>query len=132
MKNRLLGIFRNKNFLLSLLFVLIAFISIFLLIWISQDFSFDEFFTYIKTASPKWIISSVLSMLMFIVFEGMALTVICRVFGYKTRLHQGYIFCSRYIFFCHNTISNGRSACKCIFYDQGRHFRRYGNGSFAA
>lgn len=99
MKNKLLRLFKNKNFLFSLLFVLIAAISIVLIIWMSQDFSLGEFFTYIKTASPEWIIASVLSMVLFIVFEGLALTVICRGFGYKTKLSGGFIYSAADIYF---------------------------------
>lgn len=99
MKNKLLRLFQNKNVLFTLIFALIALLSIFLIIWVSQDFSFGEFFTYIKTASPEWIFTSVLSMVMFIVFEGMALTVICRGFGYKTKIRHGFIYSAADIYF---------------------------------
>lgn len=94
--NRLL---QNKNFLLSIVFVLIAAISIFLVIWKSQDFSLLEFFRYTRSASPFWISSALISMVLFILFEGMALTVICRVFGYKTQLKHGYIYSAADIYF---------------------------------
>ncbi len=98
-KNKIPRIFKNRNFLLSFIFVLIALASILLIIWQSQEFSFGEFFGYIKTASPLWICASLISMVMFIIFEGMALTVICRVFGYKTTLLNGYIYSSADIYF---------------------------------
>ena len=98
-KNKIPRIFQNKNFLFTLIFVLIAVTSILLIIWQSQEFSFGEFFRYIGSASPLWICASVLSMMMFILFEGMALTVICRVFGYKTTLFNGYIYSAADIYF---------------------------------
>ena len=89
----------SKNLFLSLLFVAIAAISVFAIIHQSKTFSLSDFSGYIKNASPLWLGVSVLSMFAYILFEALALLIICRAFGYGTRFSYGYIYSASDIYF---------------------------------
>ncbi len=89
----------NKNWFWSILFVVIALGSIFAVILQSKSFSFSDFFAYIKGASPLWIATSFTSMFAYIFFEALALLIICRAFGYRTKLSHGYIYSTSDIYF---------------------------------
>ena len=52
-------------------------------------------------------------------FEGEALREIVFHMGYPTKHRHAFcIFRSGYLFFCNHTISIGRTACQCVFYDK--------------
>ena len=90
---------KSKNAVWLVVFILIAAISIWAVAAQSRSFSAAEFFSYISTASPVWLCSAVLSTLMFILFEGMALMVTCRLLGHKIRFRHGYIYSASDIYF---------------------------------
>lgn len=90
---------KNKNAVWLVVFILIAAISVWAVAAQSRSFSAAEFFSYISTASPVWLCSAVLSTLMFILFEGMALMVTCRILGHKIRFRHGYIYSASDIYF---------------------------------
>ena len=93
------GAKRSKNALWLVVFILIAAISIVAVAAQSRSFSAADFFSYISTASPVWILSAVASTLLFIFFEGMALMVTCRMLGHKIGFGQGYIYSASDIYF---------------------------------
>lgn len=93
------GAKRSKNALWLVVFILIAAISIVAVAAQSRSFSAADFFSYISTASPVWILSAVSSTLLFIFFEGMALMVTCRMLGHKIGFGQGYIYSASDIYF---------------------------------
>ncbi len=83
----------------SLLFVIIALGTIAAVMLQNQNFSLSEFGSYIQEASFPWLVASLTCMLLYILFEGLALLIICRAFGYKRNLWQGYIYSSADIYF---------------------------------
>ncbi len=89
----------SKNLFWSLIFIAIAAISIFAIIIQSKTFSLTDFSRYIKNASPLWLGVSVLSMFAYIIFEALALLIICRAFGYRTTFSHGYIYSASDIYF---------------------------------
>ena len=90
---------KSKNAVWLVVFILIAAISVWAVAAQSRSFSAAEFFSYISTASPVWLCSAVLSTLMFIIFEGMALMATCRLLGHKIRFRHGYIYSASDIYF---------------------------------
>lgn len=89
----------SKTWIWSIIFVLIAIISIFAVIAQSRNFSVADLTALISEASPLWLAAAFVAMLLFIFFEGAALCVLCRVFGHKTRLRDGYIYSAADIYF---------------------------------
>ena len=83
----------------SLLFVIIALGTIAAVILQNKNFSLSDFGNFIQEASFPWLFASLTCMLLYILFEGLALLVICRAFGYKRNLWQGYIYSSADIYF---------------------------------
>lgn len=89
----------KRKALWSLLFALIAGLSIWAVISQIEGFSFSKFWDFIASSNIMWIGVSVLSMLGFILFEGAALLYICRSFGYKSSLGQGFLYSASDIYF---------------------------------
>lgn len=90
---------QKNQWVWSLLFVIIALGTIAAVMMQNNNFSLSEFYQYIKNASLPWILASLACMILYILFEGIALLVICRAFGYKRNLWQGYIYSSADIYF---------------------------------
>lgn len=96
----------------TILFVAIAAVTLWTIF--SQDsFSISEFGAFLKGMKPWWLIAAFASMLGFILFEGLALLVIIRSFGYKKSLGHGAIYASGDIYFSAITPSatGGQPAC---------------------
>lgn len=89
----------KKQWLFMVLFVGIAVISVVTVVSQSKEFSLTDFTAYIKDASIPGLIVALLSMLGFIVFEGIALLILCRAFGHKRSFWQGYIYSTSDIYF---------------------------------
>ena len=90
---------KSKNGIWLVVFILIAAISIWAVAAQSRSFSAAEFFSYISTASPVWLLSAVASTVLFILFEGMALVVTCRLLGHRIGFRHGYIYSASDIYF---------------------------------
>ncbi len=93
------GIPGNKQWAWSFLFILIAVGTIAAVILQNKDFSFSDFSEFIQSASTPWLLASLGCMLLYILFEGVALLIICKAFGYKQNLWRGYIYSSADIYF---------------------------------
>ena len=89
----------KKQLLFAVLFALIAAMSVWAVISQSKDFSIDNFVDYIQNASIPWLIAAVAGMLGFILFEGFALQVLCRAFGYRSKFRHGFIYSASDIYF---------------------------------
>jgi len=89
----------RKQLIFTFLFIGIAVLSIALVMLQSRDFSLPDFMRYVKSASPVWLIVSLLSMLGFIFFEAFAILTLCRAFGAKKSLWNGYIYSASDIYF---------------------------------
>ena len=89
----------RKQVLFMLLFVLIAAMSVWAVMSQSQNFSLADFSSYIQNASVPWLIAAIASMLGFILFEGIAIQILCRAFGYRSTFRQGFIYSASDIYF---------------------------------
>lgn len=89
----------SKNWFWSILFVVIALGSVLAIVIQSRSFSLSDFSVYIKNSSPLWLGISLLIMLSYIIFESLALLIICRAFGYKTKLSHSYTYSASDIYF---------------------------------
>ena len=85
--------FGAKNRILwTIVFIVIAALSIWAVISQTGNFSFKSFAEFVKNSNPYWLAGAVISMLGFIFFEAFALIYICRAFGYKTGLKSGFVY----------------------------------------
>ncbi len=83
----------------TVLFLVIAALSIWAVTSQAKDFTFSAFYEFIATANPLWLCSAVASMLCFIIFEGLALLVICKAFGYGRSFGRGFVYSAGDIYF---------------------------------
>lgn len=90
---------RKKQILFIFLFLVIAALSIWAVSSQSKDFSISHFGAYIQHANKPWLIAAIAGMLGFIIFEGLAIQVLCRAFGYRTTFRQGFIYSASDIYF---------------------------------
>ena len=90
----------KKKTLLSLsFFVLLVALTIFTLVNQSKSFSFKNFYDFLRTSNPIYVILSIVSMFGFIIFEGLALVRICRIFGFKRKKNRAFLYASPDIYF---------------------------------
>ena len=95
---------KNKNskknkLLWSVIFVIIAALSVWAVIAQNKNFSFRAFLDFFTGASPMYIVVAVLCMFAFILFEGLALKCICGAFGYKFSVKSSISYSSADIYF---------------------------------
>ena len=82
-----------KNKLLwTVVFVVLAVMSVVAVTNMSKDFTVENFVSYIKGSSPSLICAAVISMLGFVIFEGLALLAVVKGFGYKQKFIHGLIY----------------------------------------
>lgn len=89
----------KKQWLFMVLFAAIAAISVWAVMSQSREFSLSDFTAYIRHASVPWLVVALLSMLGFILFEALALLVLCRAMGYRRSLWHNYIYSASDIYF---------------------------------
>ena len=111
---------RNK-LLWSVLFVTIAAATIWAVLSQSKAFSLRSFVSYASGASKPWLAMALLSMLGFIVFEGEALVVICRAFGYPVSHTHAFVYSASDIYVSAITpsASGGQPACAWFMINDG-------------
>ena len=85
--------FSLKNRIIwTVVFIVIAALSVWAGVAQSGSCSFKSFFEFVKGSNPWWLLSATLSMLGFIIFEGIALIYVCRAMGYKTGFKGGFVY----------------------------------------
>lgn len=89
----------KKNWIFSLVFIAIAALTFWAVTAQIGDFSVSEFMGHIRRSDPGWLMAAVVSMLGFIVFEGVALLVITRSFGYGKSPLRGFVWSAGDIYF---------------------------------
>jgi hypothetical protein len=89
----------KKPLIWFIVFVILVALTLFTIISQSKNFSIDSFGDYIASASWQWIVLAFLGMLGFIVFEGLAILVICRAFGYRRKIRRGLVYSVTDIYF---------------------------------
>lgn len=111
----------RKKLLWTVLFAVIAAATVWAVVSHSKAFSAASFASYISGASKVWLIAAILSMLGFVVFEGEAVTSICRAFGCFPNHKQGFIYSASDIYFSAITpsASGGQPACAYFMIKDG-------------
>lgn len=89
----------KRQWLMILLFFVIAAVSIWAVSAQSREFSLGDFMEYIREASLPWLLAAVLSMLGFIFFEALALLTLSKAMGKQRTLWQGCTYAAADIYF---------------------------------
>lgn len=89
----------KKKIIWTLVFLALVGLTLFTVINQSESFSLSGFAKYVSDASVQWVVLAFISMLGFIVFEGLAILVLSRAFGYKRKFGRGLIYSSTDIYF---------------------------------
>lgn len=104
---------KENHVLYLILFFLIAGLSIWAITSQNNSFSFFSFKEYIRTSSPIWLSCAILSMILYILMEGLAITCACRFFGINCKVKNGISYAAADIYFSAITPSatGGQPAC---------------------
>ncbi len=89
----------KKTVLCMLLFAVIAVATVWAVVAQNADFSFTEFWGDIKSSDPVYLILAALSMFGYIMFEGIAVILICKAIGYRRGVKRGFIYSASDIYF---------------------------------
>lgn len=89
----------SGKILWTLVFVLIAGLTVWSTASINQEFSVEGFLSLLGELQIGWIIAAFVAMIGVIVFEGLAILCICRIFGYKKGFGKGYSYAAADIYF---------------------------------
>ena len=89
----------SNKLLWTVIFIVIAGLSIWMVTLQNRSFSLREFGEFIVSSFNLWLGASIVSMILFIILEGASVTLICRAFGYKKNLGHGYIYSASNIYF---------------------------------
>lgn len=89
----------SHRVLWSILFIVIAALSVVAVTSFNRNFHFSEFFKSAASASAPWIVAAVCGTFGYILFEALSLMYICRSFGYGRRLKSGLLYSSTGFYF---------------------------------
>lgn len=89
----------KKKVIWTLVFFVLVALTLFTVINQSESFSFSGFVKYVSGASLQWIVLAFICMVGFVVFEGLAILVLARAFGYKRKLGRGLVYSATDIYF---------------------------------
>lgn len=90
---------KKKNLIWTLITVIIAVISIWLIISQAHHFSLESFCDFISNTNPVWMCLAVIWMLFYIYLEGHAIQVILRAFGYRRKTLNCTVYSAADIYF---------------------------------
>lgn len=90
---------KKKNWIWSIVAVVLAALSIWTVVQQTRDYSLDDFNNYISNADPLWIGIAIICMAAYILFEGLALLSVLKAFGYKRSVNKGIIYSAADIYF---------------------------------
>lgn len=76
----------------TLVFVVLAVMSVFAVTNMSKDFTVEKFLEYVSDANPALIGAAVAAMLGFIVFEALAVLSVVNGFGYRQKFIHGVVY----------------------------------------
>lgn len=93
------GMSAKKKVLWSLLFVIIAVMSIWAVTSQNANFSLAEFGEFLSELNPWWFTAAVAAMLGYVLFEALSIMLITKSFGYKQPLRKGIIYSTSDIYF---------------------------------
>ena len=90
---------KDNKILWSLLFVLIAVLTIWAVTSQSASFSAGDFVAFLQGLDPMYTVLAFVSMLFFVLFEGLAIMTIIRSFGYPRNVMKGFSYSAADIYF---------------------------------
>lgn len=90
---------KNKKILWFIVFVLLVIVTLQTIIRQNESFTLEGFVHFVTNASWQWIALAFVSMMGFVVFEGLALYVLCKAFGYKRRTTRALGYSALDIYF---------------------------------
>lgn len=90
---------KYKKILYPAVFLLLIALTIGTIVSQNESFSAEGFADFVSAANLKCMAGAALSMLCYIMMEGMALLVLCRALGYERRLHCGMMYSAADIYF---------------------------------
>lgn len=90
---------KKKKLIWFMVFIALVIVTLYTIVRQNESFSLSGFLEFISTASWQWIFWAFISMFGFIIFEGLAILVICRAFGYKKRITRGIVYSAPDIYF---------------------------------
>ena len=89
----------KKKVLWSLLFLVIAGLTIWAVASWNKEFSIEHFLSFIKASNKIGILGAIISMLGFIFFEGLAILCVLKGLGFKKKAYQGLIYSGADVYF---------------------------------
>ena len=112
---------KSNKILWSLLFVLIAALTIWAVTSQSANFSVGDFFAFLKELDPLYTVLAFVAMLFFVLFEGLAIMAIIRSFGYSRNAAKGISYSAADIYFSAITpsASGGQPASALLMMHDG-------------
>ena len=91
---------KTRNLLLNLAFVAVLVVATLVVLFVNhKELNFKEIADYFTNSNPVWIVAAFACMLLFIIFEGISIWLIARLFGYKTKLISGIAYASADTFY---------------------------------
>ena len=90
---------KRKQWLYSLIFVLLIGLTVFTICSQSASFTREGFWEYVRAAHPAGLAAAALCTLLYILLEGLALLAICRALGYRRSVGQGVLYSAADIYF---------------------------------
>lgn len=90
---------KTKKVLWFFVFIALVIFTIYTIIGQNEEFTLEGFVNFIKNASWQWVTLAFISMTGFFVFEGMALYVLCRDFGYKQKKSRAVGYAALDVYF---------------------------------
>ena len=113
---------KRKQWLYSLIFVLLIGLTVFTICSQSASFTREGFWEYVRAAHPAGLAAAALCTLLYILLEGLALLTICRALGYRRGVGQGVLYSAADIYF--SAITPSATAGQRGADDAQRHSRR--------
>ena len=107
---------KSKKLLWSILFILIAALTVWAVTAQNQSFSVASFLAFLGTLDIKYLLLAFAGMIGFILFEALALRTIAKPFGYKRSVRRNFTYSSADIYFSAITPSaSGGQPASAIF-----------------
>lgn len=89
----------KKKKIWGLVFLALAFLTVWAVISQSKSFSLAQLGETLRSSSKGWMLAAVISMLGFILFEGMAILCIVKELGYRRSFARGFLYSAADIYF---------------------------------
>ncbi len=105
----------------GLLFIVLVVLTVWTITTQAKSFSFKSFFGFIKNLNPVYVVLAFSAMILFVLFEGMALRCLLRAFGCNKSVWSGFVYSSADIYFSAITpsASGGQPASGLVMVKDG-------------